>query len=78
MAKIDIDAESLSDPVRDLLHAFERLTEDDRRDFFAEIMRRTKDMEWPPLDGETISRIADESFLEYDIREAAGAQGRPE
>jgi hypothetical protein len=25
---------------------------------------------YPPLDEETISRIADESFLEYDIREA--------
>jgi hypothetical protein len=73
-----IDSESLSAPVRDLLRAFDQLTDDDRRDFFSEIMRRTKDLEWPPLDEEAISRIADESFLEYDIREAADAQGRPE
>ncbi len=73
-----IDSELLSEPVRDLLRAFDRLTEDDRRDFFSEILRRTKDLEWPPLDEEAISRIADESFLEYDIREAADAQGRSE
>jgi hypothetical protein len=70
------NSQSLSGPVRDLLGAFERLTEDDQRDFFSEIMRRTKDLEWPPLDEETINRIADESFLEYDNREAADAQGR--
>jgi hypothetical protein len=27
----------------------------------------------PPLDDETINRIADESFLEYDAREAEDA-----
>ena len=70
------ESESPSGPVRDLLDAFDRLTDDDRRDFFSEIMRRTKDLEWPPLDDETINQIADESFLEYDIREAADAQGR--
>ena len=73
-----IDSELLSEPVRDLLRAFDRLTDDDQRDFFSEILRRTKDLEWPPLDDEAISRIADESFLEYDIREAADAQGRSE
>jgi hypothetical protein len=71
-----IDSESLSAPVRDLLRAFDQLTDDDQRDFFSEIMRRTRDLEWPPLDEETINRIADESFLEYDNREAADAQGR--
>lgn len=70
------DSRSLSGPVRDLLDAFDRLTKDDQRDFFSEIMRCTKDLEWPPLDEETINQIADESFLEYDIREAADAQGR--
>jgi hypothetical protein len=73
-----IDSELLSEPVQDLLRAFDRLTDDDQRDFFSEILRRTKDLEWPPLDDEAISRIADESFLEYDIREAADAQGRSE
>jgi hypothetical protein len=31
------------------------------------------ELKYPPLDEETISRIADESFLEYDIREAVSA-----
>ena len=72
------DSELLSNPVRDLLRAFDRLTEDDQWDFLSEILQRTKDLEWPLLDEEAISRIADESFLDYDIREAADAQGRPE
>jgi hypothetical protein len=71
-----IDSDSLSAPIRDLLRAFDQLTDDDQWEFFSEIMRRTKDLEWPPLDEETINRIADESFLEYDNREAADAQGR--
>ena len=73
-----IDSGPLSAPVRDLLRAFDGLTEDDRRDFVSEILRRTEDLEWPPLDEEAISRIAVESFLEYDTREAADAQGQPE
>jgi len=30
----------------------------------------TDETGWPPLDEETIAQIADEAFLEYDIREA--------
>ncbi len=67
---------AISEPVRDLLGAFDRLAEPDQRDFLVEILRRTQDLELPPLDEETINRIADESFLEYDIREAADAQGQ--
>jgi hypothetical protein len=52
------------------------MAEPDQREFLSEILRRIKDLESPPLDEETINRIADESFLEYDIREAADAQGR--
>jgi hypothetical protein len=37
----------------------------------------TSESEYPPLDDETLSRIADESFLEYDIREAE-SEHRPE
>jgi hypothetical protein len=73
----EIDSVSMSEPVRDLLSAFDRLAEQDQRDFLWEILRRTKDLELPPLDEETINRIAEESFLEYDIREAADAQGQP-
>ncbi len=31
---------------------------------------RMEEMEYPPLDEETMAQIADEAFLEYDIREA--------
>jgi hypothetical protein len=74
---VQIDPISMSEPVRDLLGAFDRLTEREQQDFLSGILRRTKDMQLPPLDEETINRIADESFLEYDIREAADAQSRP-
>jgi hypothetical protein len=70
-----MDVSSTSEPVRDLLGAFDRLTEPDQREFVSEILRRTSSLEWPPLDDETIDRIADESFLEYDKREADDARG---
>jgi hypothetical protein len=56
--------------VRDLLGAFDRLTGPDQLEFLAEILRRTREMEWPPLDDEALAQIADETFLEYDAREA--------
>jgi hypothetical protein len=61
-------SEMLSDPVRELLCAFDQLTEDDQWDFLSEILRPTKDLQWPPLDEEAISRFADEFFQEYDTR----------
>jgi hypothetical protein len=50
--------------------SFERLGAPDRREVLDEIIRRSRDLDWPPLDDETIDRIADEAFLEYDLREA--------
>jgi hypothetical protein len=72
------ESESASDSVRELLGAFDRLTEPDQREFLTEILRRTGGLEFPPLDEETLTRIAEESFLEYDAREAANALGRSE
>jgi hypothetical protein len=69
-----INSGPMGEPLRELLDAFDRLDEPNKRDFLWEILRRTKDLELPPLDDETINRIADDSFLEYDIREAADAQ----
>jgi hypothetical protein len=61
--------------VQSVLEAFERLTDDEQRQVVREILVRTRDVvEVPPLDYETIDRIADESFLEYNAREAAGAE----
>lgn len=61
----------MSTMVRGLLDAFDRLSTNEQREAVIEILRRTRDLELPPLDDESIDRIADESFLEYDVRETA-------
>ena len=57
------DPSSMSEQVKHLISAFDRLTESDQRVFAAAVLRRTRDLSWPPLDDETIDRIADESSL---------------
>ena len=69
------DSSSMSDQVQSLIKEFDRLTEGEQRDFVVEVLRRTRDLQWPPVDDETIDRIADESFVEYDVREAADVRG---
>lgn len=65
----------MSAAVQQLLNAFERLSEDERRDALIELLMRADQLEYPPLDNETIDRIADEAFLEYELREAADGKG---
>jgi hypothetical protein len=65
----------MSITVQDLLSAFDRLSADEQREAVSEILRRTRDLELPPLDDETINQIAAESFREYDAREAADGEG---
>ncbi len=60
----------MSTSVRLVLESFERLGASDKREVLDEIIRRSRDLDWPPLDDETIDRIADEAFLEYHLREA--------
>jgi hypothetical protein len=69
------DPSSMSEQVKHLISAFDRLTESDQRVFAGAVLRRTRDISWPPRDDETIDRIADESFSEYDARQAADVQG---
>jgi hypothetical protein len=64
-----------TDAVQSLLSAFDHLTAEEQREAASEILRRTSDLELPPLDDDTINRIAEESFLELDSREAADAEG---
>ena len=68
------DSAEMIDQVQSSIMAFDRLSEGQQREFAMEVLRRTRDLKWPPLDDETIDRIADESFIEYDIREAADVQ----
>jgi hypothetical protein len=69
------DSSSMSDQVQSLINAFDRLSESEQREFAATVLRRTRDLSWPQLDEETIDRIADESFVEYDLREADDVRG---
>jgi len=57
------------------LESFDRLASSDKHELLDEIIRRTRDLDWPPFDDETIDRIADEAFLEYDLREANDDKG---
>ena len=61
----------MSAAVQQLLDAFARLSEEERHVALIEILKRADQLEYPPLDDETIDRIADEAFVEYDLREAA-------
>ncbi len=69
-----LDSLTVSNQVQTLISAFDQLSEIEQREFASVVLRRTRDMSFPPLDDETINRIADESFVEYDLREAADAQ----
>ena len=56
--------------VQGVLEAFQGLTSEEQRRVGSEIMiQQSHDLDLPPLDQESIDRIADESFLEYDLRE---------
>jgi hypothetical protein len=58
-----------------VLDSFDRLSSSEKREVLDEILRRSRDVDWPPLDDETIDRIADEAFLEYDRLEASDGKG---
>ena len=60
----------MTETVQNLLETFERLSEVERREAAAEILRRVTDEDYPPLDDQTIDQIANDTFLEYDAREA--------
>jgi len=55
--------------VQSLLHAFDRRSKDEHREVASEILRRKLQLDYPPLNDETLSRPADETFLELNVRE---------
>ena len=71
---MSMDSECMSTTVQLVLESFDRLEASAKREVLDEIIRRSRDLDWPPLDDETIDRIADEAFLEYDLREANDGQ----
>jgi hypothetical protein len=61
----------MTSAVRQLLESFDRLSEDERREAASEMLKRAPDFDYPPLDDETVDRLAEEVFLALDAREAA-------
>lgn len=57
--------------VRDLIETFEHLPEPDRLEVAFEILRRTTQLDFPPVGDEALALAAEEVFLELDAREAA-------
>jgi hypothetical protein len=60
----------MSSAVQALIAAFDQLTPEERREVECAILDRVQMTDSPPPDDETIDRIADDSFIEYDVREA--------
>jgi hypothetical protein len=57
--------------IEDMLDSFEHLSEADKPEIAAEIIRRTKDMTFPVLTDEELVLNAESLFLELDQRESA-------
>jgi hypothetical protein len=64
----------MSSAVQAIIDAFDRLSSQERHEAVDEILRRAKNTDYPPVDDETINRIAEETFLEYDAGEAVDVQ----
>lgn len=56
--------------VKELLNTFDRLTDTERRELVLEILKRTVDLEFPPLSDEDLVLNAEGLFLELDEQEA--------
>ena len=60
----------MSSGVENILDSIERLSDLEKRELLAEIMRRRVSLDVPPLTDEELGLIAEESFLELDKRES--------
>lgn len=56
--------------VQELLNTFDQLTDSERLDLVLEILKRTSDLQFPPLSDEDLVRNAERLFLELDEQEA--------
>jgi hypothetical protein len=57
--------------VKELLDTFDRLTDSERLDLVSEILKRTTDLDFPPLSDEDLVLNAEGIFLELDGQEAS-------
>jgi hypothetical protein len=64
---------SVKDILKDILHSFKLLPEDEKKELASEIMRRTAKFDLPPLTDEEFISCADKLFLELDRKESKNA-----
>jgi hypothetical protein len=57
--------------VKELLDTFDRLTDSERLDLVSEILKRTVDLDFPPLSDEDLALNAEGIFLELDGQETS-------
>ncbi len=57
-------------PVQELLHSFERLSDDEQWELAFEILRRTVQFDFPPLQDDELVYCAENLFLALDQEEA--------
>lgn len=60
--------------VQQLLNSFEALTDAEKQEAVAEVLRRSLQLGYPPLPEGALVAAAEELFLDLDVREAADAQ----
>ena len=61
----------MSIAVEEMLDSFDHLSESEKREVASEIIRRTRNLDFPPLTDEELIINAEALFLELDHRESA-------
>ena len=61
-------------PAENLIATFEQLPDTEKQEVASAILRRTLQIEFPPVSDEELVLSAEERFLELDRREAEDAQ----
>jgi hypothetical protein len=61
-------------PAENLITTFEQLPDAEKQEVASAILRRTLQIEFPPVSDEELVLSAEETFLELDRREAEDAQ----
>lgn len=67
----------MTNAAQDLLQSFESLSDSDKREVAAEIVRRSLGLDYPPVSDEDLTRAADELFAELDRSEAGDGDSAP-
>lgn len=60
----------MSPVVEGMLKSFDGLSSQDQREVIAEMLRRSRNLEWPPLTDGDLVQIADAIFVQLDEAES--------